>query len=171
MAEPVNVSIVEHFQSLEDPRIERSKKHRLIDILVIALCMANLEGASLKKTGFFRSRLPQADLKRIDGTEASFVQADLKSVDLTDAKLTSANLSGADLTGASLTRTDISGAAFESRDKSGNIELDENKKPISAQITIEQLREACADPANPPHLPANEEFKNLILAKCPEGPK
>ena len=38
MAEPVNVSIVEHFQSLEDPRIERSKKHRLIDILVIALC-------------------------------------------------------------------------------------------------------------------------------------
>src|SRR5262249_16040779 len=38
MAEPVNVSIVEHFQSLEDPRIERSKKYRLIDILVIALC-------------------------------------------------------------------------------------------------------------------------------------
>jgi predicted transposase YbfD/YdcC len=38
MAAPVNVSIVEHFQSLEDPRIERSRKHRLIDILVIALC-------------------------------------------------------------------------------------------------------------------------------------
>src|SRR5918911_1258255 len=38
MADPVNVSIVEHFQSLEDPRIERSRKHRLIDILVIALC-------------------------------------------------------------------------------------------------------------------------------------
>ena len=38
MAEPVNVSIVEHFQSLEDPRMERSRKHRLIDILVIALC-------------------------------------------------------------------------------------------------------------------------------------
>ena len=30
MADPVNVSIVEHFQSLEDPRIERSRKHRLI---------------------------------------------------------------------------------------------------------------------------------------------
>ena len=38
MADPVNVSIVEHFQSLEDPRIERSRKHCLIDILVIALC-------------------------------------------------------------------------------------------------------------------------------------
>src|SRR5918911_1953960 len=38
MAEPVNASIVEHFQTLEDPRIERTKKHLLLDILVIALC-------------------------------------------------------------------------------------------------------------------------------------
>jgi predicted transposase YbfD/YdcC len=35
---PVNASIVEHFQTLEDPRIERTKKHNLLDILVIALC-------------------------------------------------------------------------------------------------------------------------------------
>ena len=38
MANPVNASIVTHFQSLEDPRIERTKKHPLLDILVIALC-------------------------------------------------------------------------------------------------------------------------------------
>jgi predicted transposase YbfD/YdcC len=38
MAVPVNASIVEHFQTLEDPRIERTKKHHLLDILVIALC-------------------------------------------------------------------------------------------------------------------------------------
>jgi len=38
MAVPVNTSIVEHFQTLEDPRIERTKKHHLLDILVIALC-------------------------------------------------------------------------------------------------------------------------------------
>ena len=38
MADPVNASIVEHFQTLEDPRIERTKKHNLLDILVIALC-------------------------------------------------------------------------------------------------------------------------------------
>ena len=37
MANPVNASIVTHFQSLEDPRIERTKKHHLLDILVIAL--------------------------------------------------------------------------------------------------------------------------------------
>ena len=38
MAVPVNASIVEHFQTLEDPRIERTKKHNLLDILVIAVC-------------------------------------------------------------------------------------------------------------------------------------
>jgi len=38
MAVPTNASIVEHFQALEDPRIERTKKHNLLDILVIALC-------------------------------------------------------------------------------------------------------------------------------------
>jgi hypothetical protein len=32
-----DVSIVSHFKDLQDPRIERAKKHRLIDIIVIAL--------------------------------------------------------------------------------------------------------------------------------------
>jgi predicted transposase YbfD/YdcC len=32
-----DASIVHHFKDLKDPRIERAKKHRLIDILVIAL--------------------------------------------------------------------------------------------------------------------------------------
>ena len=38
MADPVNASIIEHFQTLQDPRIERTKKHNLLDILVIAVC-------------------------------------------------------------------------------------------------------------------------------------
>jgi predicted transposase YbfD/YdcC len=38
MADTVNASIVEHFRTLEDPRIERTKKHLLLAILVIALC-------------------------------------------------------------------------------------------------------------------------------------
>src|SRR5215467_14337843 len=38
MTAPVNASIVDHFQALEDPRIERTKKHHLLDILVIAFC-------------------------------------------------------------------------------------------------------------------------------------
>ena len=32
-----DVSIVSHFKDLKDPRIERAKKHRLMDIIVIAL--------------------------------------------------------------------------------------------------------------------------------------
>jgi predicted transposase YbfD/YdcC len=38
MPTPMNASIVAHFEDLEDPRIERAKKHNLLDILVIALC-------------------------------------------------------------------------------------------------------------------------------------
>jgi predicted transposase YbfD/YdcC len=38
MSVPTNASIVEHFQTLEDPRIARTKKHNLLDILVIAVC-------------------------------------------------------------------------------------------------------------------------------------
>jgi predicted transposase YbfD/YdcC len=38
MADPTHASIVEHFRTLEDPRIERTKKHLLLDILVIAVC-------------------------------------------------------------------------------------------------------------------------------------
>ncbi len=38
MAEPSSLSITAHFASIEDPRIERSKRHKLIDILVIAIC-------------------------------------------------------------------------------------------------------------------------------------
>jgi len=38
MAAPVNASRVEHFRTFEDPRMERTKKHNLLDILVIAVC-------------------------------------------------------------------------------------------------------------------------------------
>ena len=31
-------SVMDHFQDLEDPRIERSKRHGLLDILTIAIC-------------------------------------------------------------------------------------------------------------------------------------
>ena len=31
-------SIMDHFERLDDPRIERAKRHQLLDIIVIALC-------------------------------------------------------------------------------------------------------------------------------------
>jgi hypothetical protein len=40
----MDASIVKHFSTLKDPRIERHKKHNLVDILVLAIC-AVLSGA------------------------------------------------------------------------------------------------------------------------------
>jgi len=36
--EKSSVSIIDHFADLEDPRIDRSKLHNLVDIIVIAIC-------------------------------------------------------------------------------------------------------------------------------------
>lgn len=38
MPQELTASIVEHFEELVDPRIERQKQHKLLDILVITLC-------------------------------------------------------------------------------------------------------------------------------------
>jgi hypothetical protein len=53
MAIPVNTAIVEHFQTLEDPRIERTKKHSLLDILVIALSTLLTGGAGFQDMELF----------------------------------------------------------------------------------------------------------------------
>src|SRR5215831_8014050 len=59
MAATVNASIVEHFQTLEDPRIARTKKHNLLDILVIALCTLLTGGEGLQDMELFgKSTLP-----------------------------------------------------------------------------------------------------------------
>jgi len=45
MPQEITASIVEHFAGIEDPRLERKREHRLLDILVIAIsavvCGAN----------------------------------------------------------------------------------------------------------------------------------
>jgi DDE_Tnp_1-associated len=35
---PPKITIAEHFKDLEDKRVERTKKHKLIDIVTIAIC-------------------------------------------------------------------------------------------------------------------------------------
>ena len=40
MEHQVSAAIEHHFGDLEDPRIDRTKLHRLLDILVIAICAA-----------------------------------------------------------------------------------------------------------------------------------
>ena len=53
MTDPVNASIVDHFQTLEDPRIARTKKHHLLDILVIALCTLLTGGDGFQDMALF----------------------------------------------------------------------------------------------------------------------
>jgi predicted transposase YbfD/YdcC len=53
MSVPVNASIVEHFQTLEAPRIERTKKHHLLDMLIIALCTLLSGGEGFQDMEFF----------------------------------------------------------------------------------------------------------------------
>ena len=53
MADPVNASIVAHFQTLEDSRIERTKKHLLLDILVIAMCTLLAGGEGFQNMELF----------------------------------------------------------------------------------------------------------------------
>jgi len=38
MSEPIATSIQQHFGGIRDPRIDRCKRHQLLDILVIAIC-------------------------------------------------------------------------------------------------------------------------------------
>ncbi|MCF7970627.1 MAG: transposase family protein, partial [Methylococcaceae bacterium] len=40
----MNYSLVEHFSLLTDPRIERKKLHKLMDIIILTIC-ATLSGA------------------------------------------------------------------------------------------------------------------------------
>ena len=52
MAVPVNASIVKHCQMLEDPRIEWTKKHPLLAILVIAWCTLLTSGEGFQDMEF-----------------------------------------------------------------------------------------------------------------------
>jgi len=38
MTKPSSLSLTDHFASVQDPGIERSKRHKLIDIIIIAMC-------------------------------------------------------------------------------------------------------------------------------------
>jgi len=65
MQEVIKFSIVEHFTELEDPRIERGKKHSLIDIITISICAVisgsenwiDMQDYAREKEDFFKSFL------------------------------------------------------------------------------------------------------------------
>ena len=59
-----DVSIVSHFKDLPDPRIERAKKHRLIDIIVIALRSIMVGGDGFQDMELF-GKSKQARLQQL----------------------------------------------------------------------------------------------------------
>ena len=38
MAQPPKATILDHFADLDDPRVERTRRHKLVDIIAIAIC-------------------------------------------------------------------------------------------------------------------------------------
>ena len=46
MQQPPRLSLIEHFQDLPDPRVNRTKDHELIDVLTIAICTLLCAGES-----------------------------------------------------------------------------------------------------------------------------
>lgn len=65
MASSSTASLTEHFGNLDDPRIDRTKRHELIDILTIALCgviagadsWVDVEAFGRRKEGWLRKML------------------------------------------------------------------------------------------------------------------
>lgn len=41
MAQPPKATILDHFAELDDPWVERNRRHKLVDILAIAICGAD----------------------------------------------------------------------------------------------------------------------------------
>ena len=41
MEEGLRRSLMDYFEDLKDPRVERSKRHSLLDIITIAICAVN----------------------------------------------------------------------------------------------------------------------------------
>ncbi len=50
MKEPKTPALIEHPEQISDPRIERTKRHKLIDVLVIAVCATICGAEALGRT-------------------------------------------------------------------------------------------------------------------------
>ena len=69
-------SLIEHFSELEDPRVERNKKHELIDVIVLCVCAvvsgaegwSDIEEFGLAKLKWLRRYVPLANGVPVDDT-------------------------------------------------------------------------------------------------------
>ena len=76
-------SLVEHFSKLEDPRVDRNKKHELIDVIVLCVCAvvsgaegwSDIEEFGRAKLDWLRRYVPLANGVPVDDTIARIISA------------------------------------------------------------------------------------------------
>ena len=76
-------SLIEHFSKLEDPRIDRNKKHELIDVIVLCVCAvvsgaegwSDIEEFGHTKLEWLRRYVPLANGIPVDDTIARIISA------------------------------------------------------------------------------------------------
>ena len=75
--------LIEHFSKLEDPRVDRNKKHELIDVIVLCVCAVlsgaegwcDIEEFGRTKLGWLRRYVPLANGIPVDDTIARIISA------------------------------------------------------------------------------------------------
>ncbi|MCY4138257.1 MAG: pentapeptide repeat-containing protein [Rhodobacteraceae bacterium] len=103
---------------------------------------ANLSGANLDHVNLSGANLGGANLGGTISIHLNLSDADLSNADLSNAFLLNVNLGGADLIGADLSSAHITNVDFSEANS-------------AQRLSQDQLDEACADPSNPPQLPAS----------------
>ena len=76
-------SLIEHFSKLEDPRVDRNKKHELIDVIVLCVCAvvsgaegwSDIEEFGRTKLEWLRRYVPLANGIPVDDTIARIISA------------------------------------------------------------------------------------------------
>ena len=83
MDNPAPEGLIEHFSKLEDPRVERNKKHELIDVIVLCVCAVlsgaegwcDIEEFGRTKLDWLRRYVPLANGIPVDDTIARIISA------------------------------------------------------------------------------------------------
>ena len=130
---------------------------------------AKLERANLIHANFSRAHMGSADLSGVLAQNTDFSGAG-SSGNLSDADFRWANFSGANIGTSNLENSNLEGANFSGTIFGTGTRVELSEPPISedvfARLTQRQLNEACADPNNPPKIPAGtvdvESGKQLV---------
>ena len=135
---------------------------------------AQLERANLIHANFSQAHMGSADLSGVLAQTTDFSGADFGG-NLSDADFRWANFSGANIGISNLENSNLEGANFSGAIFGTGTRVTLSEPPISedvfARLTQRQLNEACADPNNPPKIPAGtvdiESGKPLIWCGKP----